>query len=105
MQDFARTYREYSDDHLATLQAQIGSLTDDARLALLAEIQRRGLSDKALAGLRSEQTEHTAGMKREWQETRRADASKTLKRIAIRVAVIIAAGLIAALVAVLNSKR
>ena len=105
MQDFAQTYRAASDDEIARLHGQVDSLTNDARLALLSEIQRRGLSDLALSGLRDEQTEHAASVKTEWQESRKADASKTLTRIAIRVAAVVAAGIIAAVIAVLNSKH
>jgi hypothetical protein len=103
--DFASTYREYSADELAALQAQVGSLTDDASVALLSEIQQRGLSDEALASLRNEQVKRTATVKEEWRESRKYDASRVVTRFAIRIALVIAAGIIAAIFAVLSSKH
>ena len=48
MRDFAETYRAYSNDELAQLQSDIGSLTEQASGALIAEIMRRGLTPSDL---------------------------------------------------------
>jgi hypothetical protein len=49
MRDFAETYRAYSNDELTRLQSDVGSLTEQARDALIAEIIRRGLTPSELA--------------------------------------------------------
>jgi hypothetical protein len=46
MQDFAKTYREFSDDAIASMHGEIDTLTEDARLALLSEIEKRGIDEK-----------------------------------------------------------
>ena len=51
MRDFAETYRAYSDDELTRLQSDVGSLTEQARDALIAEVIRRGLIPSAVANL------------------------------------------------------
>jgi hypothetical protein len=48
MRDFAETYRAYSDDELTQVQSDVGSLTEQARDALIAEIIRRGLTPSDL---------------------------------------------------------
>src|ERR1039458_7872174 len=49
MSNVAEAYRRASVDELAALHADGGSLTDEARDALHAEISRRGLSDEQIA--------------------------------------------------------
>lgn len=49
MRDFAETYRAYSNDELTRLQSDVGSLTEQARDALIAEIIRRRLTPSDLA--------------------------------------------------------
>lgn len=49
MRDFAETYRACSNDELTRLQSDVGSLTEQARDALIAEIIRRGLTPSELA--------------------------------------------------------
>lgn len=103
MEDFAQTYHGYSDDDLASLHGQIDSLTGEARLALLSELQRRSLGEKTLSSLRDERTKHAARVKREWQESRSEDASRMAVRFAIRVGFVIAGAAIVALIALIKS--
>jgi magnesium-transporting ATPase (P-type) len=49
MSSVAETYRRASEDELIALCAEIDSLTDEARDALRAEIDRRGLSQERVA--------------------------------------------------------
>jgi hypothetical protein len=49
--DLPQTYRLLSDDDIADLHAQADQLTDEARRALAAEIERRGLSGQRLQKL------------------------------------------------------
>jgi hypothetical protein len=48
-QELSDTYRNYSDAEIASLYAEMESLTDNARSTLSAEIQRRGMSTAQLA--------------------------------------------------------
>jgi len=57
---FAETYRNYSDMEIALLHAQIGSLTDVARTALMVEIHRRNISSAQLSKLYSAELRHEA---------------------------------------------
>ena len=59
-QDFAETYRALPDEDLAALSADIGSLTEEARSALLAEIQQRGLSEAQIQKLHADEHRHEA---------------------------------------------
>jgi hypothetical protein len=52
MEDYAKTYRSFSDDEIAALDVEVETLTDDARAALEAEIRTRELSEEDLAMLR-----------------------------------------------------
>jgi hypothetical protein len=54
-QGLAATYRECSDDELAALAAEMETLTDVARAALRAEIQRRGVSGAQLGKLHAKE--------------------------------------------------
>ena len=64
-QDVSETYRSFSDQQIASLYAEIDSLTEVARPALLAEIERRSLSHAQL------QSMHTAELRREANFDRR----------------------------------
>jgi hypothetical protein len=105
MEDFAQTYRGYSIDDLAALHGQVDSLTDEARWALLSEVQRRGLSESALHGLRDARTERAARVDQEWREERNDDAARMLKRFAMRVGFVIAGAIVAGLIALLRSSH
>ena len=59
-QNFAETYRALHDEDLAALSADIGSLTEEARSALLAEIQQRGLSEAQIQKLHADEHRHEA---------------------------------------------
>lgn len=102
MQDIAETYRNASDDDLAALHGEIDSLTDDARLALLSEIQGRGLNDKALVGLRSERAERAAQANREWPD-RKLNASRMLINVAVRIGIAMGIAVILALIVLIKS--
>jgi hypothetical protein len=52
MEDYAETYRGFTDYEIAALDAEIETLTDHAREALEAEICKRGLTKENLAMLR-----------------------------------------------------
>ena len=60
-EDFAETYRLFPDEEIAAIYADIDSLTVDARSALMAEAQTRGLSDEQLKKL------HAVELRREAQ--------------------------------------
>ena len=100
MQDFAETYRAASDDELARLHGQIDSLTEQEGDSLRLEIARRGFSENDLARLREQLAEYAASVNQEWKESRKADASRMGKRFAMRVGLIIAAAILAALIVV-----
>ena len=103
MEDFAQTYRGFSDDDLAALHGEIDTLTTDARLALLSEIQRRSLSERNLSSLRDARAQHAAKIKMEWQESRSEDASRLVVRMAIRVAIVVAGVIIVAVIALIKT--
>ena len=63
-QNLSGTYRRFSDDDIATLYAQLGSLTDDARAALEAEIKRRGLRPEQLSQLDAAERRHETNFDR-----------------------------------------
>ena len=58
-QDFAQTYRTLSQQQVADLYSEIDTLTADARAALTAEVQKRGLHLDQLAKM------HAAELRRE----------------------------------------
>ena len=58
--DFAGTYRVLPDEDIADLFVEIASLTPEARSALLAEIQRRGLDDAQLEKVHAVELRHEA---------------------------------------------
>lgn len=59
-ENFAESYRSLSDEEIAALRSDTDSLTDEARVALLAEIQQRGLSDEEMRKLHSTELRHEA---------------------------------------------
>jgi hypothetical protein len=59
-QDLAATYRSLTDDDLASLGADSGSLTEGARSALATEMQRRGINDAQLQRLHAVELRHEA---------------------------------------------
>lgn len=59
-QDFAGTYRGLSEQEIADLYADIGSLTGEARAALMAEIRQRGLKEAQLEKLHAVELRHEA---------------------------------------------
>ena len=60
MQDFAETYRAYSNDELTRLHSDVGSLTEQAHDALIAEIVRRELTPSEIANHTQEPIEPPA---------------------------------------------
>ena len=79
-QDFAETYRNISDDEIATLHAEVGSLTDEARAALQAEIQRRGISITKLHHLNTAVTQREAKFDRRQKQHEKDVGSYLLSR-------------------------
>jgi hypothetical protein len=59
-QDFGETYRSLSEEEIAAIYAEIGSLTEEARNALVAEIQSRGLDQTQLQKLHAVELRHEA---------------------------------------------
>jgi hypothetical protein len=103
MKGFAETYSAASDDEIARLHGQIDSLTDEAQDFMRLEITRRKLSEDDLARLREQLAVHAERINQEWKESRRADASRMGTRMAIRVVVLIAGAILAALIAFISS--
>ncbi len=62
--DFAANYRNLPDQDIADLYADIASLTPEARDALSAEIQHRGLNEAQLLKLRADELRHEAQFER-----------------------------------------
>jgi len=58
--EFSENYRALSDEDIAAIYADIDSLTDDARVALLAELQTRGLTEAQLQKLHAVELRHEA---------------------------------------------
>ena len=95
MTDFAKDYRDYSNDELARLAADISSLTEDAKTAFAAEANRRGLASSDFANLSREQAEYAASVDKQWRELRREDARKLGRRFVFRLALGIVGTLLA----------
>jgi hypothetical protein len=70
-QELLQTYRDFSDDEIASLHAQIDSLTNDARAALALEIQRRGMSNAQMSKLRASELRREAKFDRRQKEHRK----------------------------------
>lgn len=49
LRNFAETYSNFSDDEILNLAVELNTLTEDARLALLAELARRNLTETNIA--------------------------------------------------------
>jgi hypothetical protein len=71
-QELSQTYRNFSDTDIASLHAQIDTLTDDARSVLASEIQRRGMSDAQLSKLYASELRHEAKLDRRQKEHRKS---------------------------------
>jgi hypothetical protein len=54
MEDYAATYRRFTDDEIAALEPEIATLTGNAQAALETEIRARGLSKQNLEMLRGQ---------------------------------------------------
>ena len=76
---FSETYRNLSDVEIASLYAQIDSLTDAARAALTAEIQRRNISSAQLSKLYALELRHEAKFARRQREHRKKVLSYLLR--------------------------
>jgi hypothetical protein len=70
-EQFSESYRNFSEMEIASLHAQIDSLTDAARAALAAEIQRRGISSAQLLTLYSSELRREARFDRRQKEHRK----------------------------------
>jgi cation transport ATPase len=71
MSNVAETYRKASDDELAAFHADSDSLTDEARDALHAEINRRGLSDEQIASTNEARTREREEQRQTQLKTKR----------------------------------
>ena len=99
---FSETYRNYSDMEIASLHAQIDSLTDAAHAALTAEIERRNISSAELSKLYSWELRHEAKFDRRQKEHRkkvlsyllRGDSKWTIITILAALGVAFVAGLL-----------
>jgi hypothetical protein len=70
-QESSATYRSLSDVELAKLRVQMDSLTDDARIALTAEIKRRGIGGAPLMKLYLMELHHEAQFDQRQKEPRK----------------------------------
>jgi hypothetical protein len=70
-QELSQSYRTFSDDEIVSLQAQIDSLTGDARLALASEIERRGMDSAKLSKLYTMHLRQEAKFDRRQREHRK----------------------------------
>ena len=59
-QDLAESYRQLADTEIADLNAQKNSLSEDARVALSGEVERRGLKSAQLSKLHSHELHREA---------------------------------------------
>ena len=78
-QDLSQTYRNLSDREIASLHAEIDSLTNDARAALVSEIQRRGISGAHLSKLYASELRQEAKFDQRQREHRKSVASYILR--------------------------
>ena len=58
--DFAEAYRGLSNEEIAAIYADIDSLTEEARSALIFEVQQRGLSQAQLGKVHDVELRHEA---------------------------------------------
>lgn len=78
-QDFAETYRNLSDDELASLHAQMSSLTHEARSALQEQIQKRGISTAKLRHLNTAERQREAKFDRLQKDHEKSVVSEILR--------------------------
>lgn len=78
-QDFAETYRNLSDEELASLHAQMGSLTHEARSALHEQIQKRGITTAKLRHLNTAERQREAKFDRLQKDHERRVVSEILR--------------------------
>jgi hypothetical protein len=96
MSSVTETYRRASEDELVALCAEIDSLTDEARYALRAEINTRGLSDEQVAS-------QIETLKRDQEEQKQIQLEAKRKRpvrwllILAQIVIVFAIGTLAAL--------
>ena len=96
MSNFAETYGAYSDDELVRLFDDIASLTEEAKVALRSEIQKRGLTPEQLADHSRKQAEYTAQIDNQRRDERRALGWTIGRRFLIRLGLGLLGGLAAA---------
>jgi hypothetical protein len=76
---FSETYRNCSDSEIATLHAQMNSLTENARAALASEIERRGMNSAQLPKLYASELRKETKFDERQKEHRRIVASFLLR--------------------------
>jgi hypothetical protein len=79
-QELAQTYRNIPDGEIAALHAQAAQLTEQARIALAAEIGRRGLSAQQLEKIHSSEVRGEANFDRREKWRRKSLVSYLLFR-------------------------
>jgi hypothetical protein len=105
-QELAATYRNLSDAEIADLYVQIDTLTDAARSALEAEIQRRGLSSAHMSKMHAAELRHEALFDGLQKQRRKNLAWYFLTRNDPKgMIVVIIAGLVFILILVLVARR
>ena len=105
-QHLAGTYQHFSDVEIAALHSQVGSLTDEARSALDAEIRRRGLEPEHLSKLAAAERRHEDNFDRLAKFHRKRVANYLLFRNDPKgTLVVIAVGVLLALIALLFDRR
>lgn len=102
--ELVEAYRNSSEIEIATLYAQIDSLTDAARVALTREIERRGLSSAHLVKLNAAELRREAKFDRVQELHRKKVASYLLirrdpKGFIVALAILLGLLLISALLA------
>jgi hypothetical protein len=96
MQDIAETYRTTPDDDLIRLHADISNLIPEAREALVAEMQRRGLTDNQIVAQEEQWKQEAAEEARDEQEKRKKRPIRWLK-IITQICIVFAVGILYAL--------
>jgi hypothetical protein len=99
-QELSEAYRTFSDAEIASLHAQVDSLTEDARVALTSEIERRGIDSAKLSKLYTMHLRQEAKFDRRQKDHRKKVVSYLLGgdpywTIAIILALLAAAALFA----------
>jgi hypothetical protein len=78
--ELSQTYRNIPDEEIAALHAQVGQLTEQAQIALAAEIERRGLSAEQLEKIHSSEVHGEANFDRREKWRRKSLVSYLLFR-------------------------